>query len=126
MASRQSGKPCESHCLAEVYDLLKSSIVSLLYRQRTGKRLTLPENTDCIRWTVSSDNLRRSSLPKHPVNEWMVRTGRSHGFIEEYHRYLNVIGGFLSVTVERVDGKPNIVFRHHDVEGRLRYVDRLK
>lgn len=50
--------------------------------------------------------------------------GWSRGFIEEYHRYLNVIGGFLAVTVERVDGKPNIVFRHHDVEGRTRYVER--
>ena len=50
--------------------------------------------------------------------------GWSLGFIEEYHRYLNVIGGFLSVTAERVDGKPNLVFRHHDVEGRLRYVER--
>jgi len=30
----------------------------------------------------------------------------------------------LSVTAERVDGKPNLVFRHHDVEGRLRYVER--
>jgi len=50
--------------------------------------------------------------------------GWSLGFIEEYHRYLNVIGGFLSVIVERVDGKPNLIFRHHDVEGRLRYVER--
>ena len=50
--------------------------------------------------------------------------GWSLGFIEEYHRYLNVIGGFLSVTAERVDGKPNLIFRHHDVEGRLRYVER--
>lgn len=50
--------------------------------------------------------------------------GWKHGFIEAYHRYLNVIGGFLSVTVERIEGKPNIVFRHHDVEGRIRYVDR--
>ena len=30
----------------------------------------------------------------------------------------------LSVITECVDGKPNLVFRHHDVEGRRRYVER--
>lgn len=37
---------------------------------------------------------------------------------------LNVIGGFLAVTVDRVDGLPDIVFRHHDVAGGIRYVER--
>lgn len=32
-------------------------------------------------------------------------------------RYVAAIGGFLSVTVERVDGVPRAVFRHHDVKG---------
>ena len=36
----------------------------------------------------------------------------------EYHRYLNVIGGFLAGTVERVDGKPTLTFRHYGVDGR--------
>ena len=31
--------------------------------------------------------------------------------------YVNGIGGFLSVTVERVDDIPRAVFRHHDVRG---------
>jgi len=43
------------------------------------------------------------------------------GFKEEnrssMHRYLNIKGGFLSVTVERVDDKPTIFFRHHGVDG---------
>ncbi|MDZ7724432.1 MAG: alkaline phosphatase D family protein [candidate division KSB1 bacterium] len=50
--------------------------------------------------------------------------GWKDGFIEEYHRYFNVIGGFLSVTVERIDNTPNIVFRHFDVNGLLRYAER--
>ena len=50
--------------------------------------------------------------------------GWSYGFKEGIHRYLNVIGGFLSITVERIDGKPNIIFRHHDVEGKIRYAER--
>ena len=33
--------------------------------------------------------------------------------------YVNGIGGFLSVTVERVDDIPRAVFRHHDVRGRI-------
>ncbi|MFR9650874.1 MAG: alkaline phosphatase D family protein [Rikenellaceae bacterium] len=35
------------------------------------------------------------------------------------HKFLLVKGGFLSVTVDRVDGKPTIWFRHHDVDGNV-------
>jgi len=34
------------------------------------------------------------------------------------HRFLRVRGGFLSVTVERIDGTPTAAFRHHDVDGK--------
>ena len=47
-------------------------------------------------------------------------------FIPEYHKYLNVIGGFLAGTVERVDGKPVLTFRYYDVSGKVRYEDQLK
>ena len=33
------------------------------------------------------------------------------------HLYLNVIGGFLAGTVERVDGKPTLTMRHYSVDG---------
>jgi len=33
------------------------------------------------------------------------------------HRFLRIKGGFLSVDVDRADGKPRISFRHHDVRG---------
>ncbi len=39
------------------------------------------------------------------------------------HRYLNVVGGFLSVTVERRHGAPTIVFRHHSVGGSVLHED---
>jgi alkaline phosphatase D len=35
------------------------------------------------------------------------------------HRYLNVVGGFLSVTAERVDGIPRLALRHHSVDGEV-------
>lgn len=41
------------------------------------------------------------------------------------HRYLNVVGGFLSVTIERVDGVPVATFRHHGVDGRVLNEDRM-
>lgn len=46
----------------------------------------------------------------------------SGGFSEKnrdpkMHKYLNIIGGFLSVTVERRDAKPTAIFRHHQVDG---------
>jgi alkaline phosphatase D len=44
-------------------------------------------------------------------------------FREDYHRYLNVIGGFLSGTVERVGGKATLTFRYHDVDGKVKFED---
>lgn len=35
----------------------------------------------------------------------------------EMHRYLKIKGGFLSVTVERIEGVPVARFRHHGVDG---------
>jgi hypothetical protein len=43
----------------------------------------------------------------------------------DYHRFLKVAGGFLSVTAERQDGTPTLTFRFHDVHGKVRYEDRL-
>lgn len=34
-------------------------------------------------------------------------------------RFLRAKGGFLSVTVDRVNGTPTAIFRHHDVDGRV-------
>jgi len=35
------------------------------------------------------------------------------------HRYLRIKGGFLAVSVERVNGKPTITFRHYGPDGRI-------
>ncbi len=45
---------------------------------------------------------------------------------EPEHRYLSLCGGFLSGTVERINGTPTLTFRHHDVDGKVLYEDRLK
>ncbi|MCX6630867.1 MAG: alkaline phosphatase D family protein, partial [Candidatus Solibacter sp.] len=41
------------------------------------------------------------------------------------HRYLNIVGGFLAGTVERIDGKPVLTFRHYSVDGKILNEDRL-
>ena len=33
------------------------------------------------------------------------------------HRYLNVTGGFLAVIVDRLEDKPQVIFRHYSVDG---------
>jgi alkaline phosphatase D len=52
------------------------------------------------------------------------------GWKNEYrrpeHKYLNVTGGFLAVTVDRVDGKPTAVFRHYSVDGEILNEDKLQ
>lgn len=44
---------------------------------------------------------------------------------QDYHRYLNVTGGFLSVTLEPHDGRPTLTFRYHDSKGKVNFEDRL-
>jgi len=41
------------------------------------------------------------------------------------HKYLNVTGGFLAVTVDRLDDRPTAIFRHHGVNGDMLNEDRL-
>jgi len=43
----------------------------------------------------------------------------------DMHRFLRVAGGFLSVTVERRDGKPSMAMRFHDVDGAVKFEDVL-
>ncbi|UCG56132.1 MAG: hypothetical protein JSU70_14820, partial [Phycisphaerales bacterium] len=40
------------------------------------------------------------------------------------HRYLNVVGGFLAVTVDRQAGRPVATFRHYSVDGYILNEDR--
>ncbi len=47
--------------------------------------------------------------------------GGSPGEDREYHRFHRVKGGFLSVSVGRVQDKSAIVFRFHDVHGKVVY-----
>ena len=45
--------------------------------------------------------------------------GGSPGYDPTYHRFHRVAGGFLSVSFQRAGGRSRIVFRHHDVHGRV-------
>jgi alkaline phosphatase D len=45
---------------------------------------------------------------------------------DDYHRYLNVRGGFLSVTVEREGKAAAIGFRFHDPAGKVLYEDLIE
>jgi alkaline phosphatase D len=62
--------------------------------------------------------------PKTGVREFSAGAGtdvHAGGFKmsdrTEAHKFLRIKGGFLSVTVKRIDGKPTITFTHHDVDG---------
>jgi len=45
--------------------------------------------------------------------------GFSLSMRQPVHRYLRIKGGFLAVTVERVDGTPTITFRHYGTDGKV-------
>ena len=45
--------------------------------------------------------------------------GWSNDMLEDMHVYLNVTGGFLSGTVERVGGKPTLTMRHISPDGKV-------
>lgn len=46
-------------------------------------------------------------------------------FREEFHRYMKVIGGFLSATVDPSGDKPTLTYRYHNVNGAVQFEDVL-
>jgi len=63
------------------------------------------------------------SLPRTELPEVMRTTDFQFVFRKDYHKYLNVTGGFLSGTVERQKDKPTFTFRWHNVKGRVLRID---
>ena len=61
-----------------------------------------------------------------PASDEHAGGWRQDDFRPNYHRYLNVIGGFLAATVERDGGDPSLTFRYYDVEGNVKFQDRLE
>ncbi len=58
-----------------------------------------------------------------PASDSHAGGWRQSDFRREIHRYLNVTGGFLSATVERVDDVPRMTVRYHDSRGRTLFED---
>ena len=72
--------------------------------------------------------------PKTGVNEFSCGPASdSHAggwkqsdYRKTHHRFLKVMGGFLSVTVDREDSKPVMTCRFHAVDGTVRYEKRFE
>jgi alkaline phosphatase D len=60
-----------------------------------------------------------------PASDQHAGGWKQSDFMPQYHRYLNVIGGFLAGIVERQDGKPTLTFRHYGVDGDVKHEERL-
>ena len=60
-----------------------------------------------------------------PASDKHAGGWQQEDFIKKYHRYLNVIGGFLSATAERKEGRPTLTFRYHDANGKVQFEDQL-
>ena len=61
-----------------------------------------------------------------PASQKHAGGWKQSDYVKEYHRYLNVIGGFLSVTVDREVNKPRITFGFRDVNGTVRFEDTIE
>ncbi len=60
-----------------------------------------------------------------PASDAHAGGWKQENFVKEYHRYLNVVGGFLSATVEEDDTAASLTFRHHSVDGNVLFEERL-
>ncbi len=58
-----------------------------------------------------------------PASDAHAGGWRQDDFRPDYHRYLEVSGGFLSVTVDRDDDGLRAAFRFHDSDGDVRFKD---
>ncbi len=61
-----------------------------------------------------------------PASDEHAGGWRDSMFMPEFHRFLKVAGGFLSVTVQRIDGTPTLTVRFHDTKGAVRFSDVIR
>ncbi len=60
-----------------------------------------------------------------PASDRHANGWNQSDYRKDYHRYLNVIGGFLSATVESGVADTTLTFRYHDVHGKVNFEDTL-
>ena len=60
-----------------------------------------------------------------PASDKHAGGWKQSDFVPDYHRYLNVIGGFLAATVERVDGMPTLDLPPLRQRGNVKHEDRI-
>ncbi len=60
-----------------------------------------------------------------PASDEHAGGWKKDDFMPEYHKYMKVIGGFLSVSVDRENNSPVITFRHHSTKGEVEHEDRI-
>ncbi|MDG2128599.1 MAG: alkaline phosphatase D family protein [Fuerstiella sp.] len=60
-----------------------------------------------------------------PASDLHANGWNQSDYRKDYHRYLNVVGGFLSATVEPGGARPRMTFRYHDVHGKVNFEDTL-
>lgn len=61
-----------------------------------------------------------------PVSDRHAGGWSPKNFVEGFHQFLSVKGGFLSVDVRRNEGIPTATIRFHDVDGDVRFEDVLR
>ena len=54
-----------------------------------------------------------------PASDTHTAGWSSNDDVRPEHRYLNIIGGFLLTTAERIDGVPTLTMQHYGVDGNL-------
>jgi len=60
-----------------------------------------------------------------PASDQHAGGWQQSDYREDYHKYLNVTGGFLSVMVQRLKGTPTLTFQYHNVDGSVNFTDQL-
>lgn len=60
-----------------------------------------------------------------PVSDKHAGGWSDDQYFPDYHRFLKVAGGFLSAEVVREGETPTLTFRFHDVQGTVRFEDRM-
>lgn len=85
----------------------------------SGKKNMFVVNGD-RHWQYVSKDLETGLMEfgSGPVSDFHVQ-GWDAEDVRPEHQYLNLIGGFLSITVDRSSGSPKISFNHRDVYGKI-------
>lgn len=98
----------------ELREFLSQNKMVVICGDRHWQYMSVDPDTDLREYSVG------------PGSDSHAEGWKLEDFIEKYHRYLRVLGGFVTVDISRASGEPEMTIRFRDTDGKVKYEDLVR